>query len=181
MIEEFKQKKDELIEQVHAVLNDALEGLGKNSLSKPLHMDFTAQGGVGTANEHNLLLDNYGVDLVGWGTPFLLVPEAVNIDTNSFKLLSEAGEDELYLSDISPIGVPYSILRKISVVITRTGASRLTDVSPVTNPTFSVPNRRRKSRNFWFDRAFRGGKKASKIGELISTKQSNWRQRMGCY
>ena len=111
ILEEFKQKKAELIEQVHQVLDDALEGLGRKRLSKPLDLLVTAQGGVGTANEHNLLLDNYNVDLVGWGTPFLLVPEAVNVDADSFKILSAAGTDELYLSDISPIGVPFNSVK----------------------------------------------------------------------
>jgi len=111
ILEEFKQKKAELIEQVHQVLDDALEGLGRKRLSKPLNLLVTAQGGVGTANEHNLLLDNYNVDLVGWGTPFLLVPEAVNIDKESFKTLAEAGPEELYLSDISPIGVPFNSVK----------------------------------------------------------------------
>jgi len=111
ILEEFKEKKNELIEQVHSVLNDALEGLGRKILAKPLKMLVTAQGGVGTANEHNLLLENYDVDLVGWGTPFLLVPEAVNVDKNSFKILSEAGTNELYLSDISPIGVPFNSVK----------------------------------------------------------------------
>jgi hypothetical protein len=111
ILEEFKQKKEELIEQVHQVLDDALEGLGRKRLSKPLNLLVTAQGGVGTANEHNLLLDNYNVDLVGWGTPFLLVPEAVNVDAESFKILSEAGTKDLYLSDISPIGVPFNSVR----------------------------------------------------------------------
>ncbi|MGB0881338.1 MAG: hypothetical protein ACPGSO_00180 [Vicingaceae bacterium] len=111
ILEEFKQKKHELVEEVHEILNNALEEMGKKKLSKPLHMDFTAQGGVGTANEHNLLLNNYGVDIVGWGTPFLLVPEAVNIDKNSFNILSEAGTNELYLSDISPIGVPFNSVK----------------------------------------------------------------------
>jgi len=111
ILEEFKQKKAELIEQVHEILNNALEGLGRKRLSKPLDLLVTAQGGVGTANEHNLLLDNYDVDLVGWGTPFLLVPEAVNVDPESFKILSEAGTNELYLSDISPIGVPFNSVK----------------------------------------------------------------------
>ncbi|MDB4533644.1 hypothetical protein N9242_02150 [Vicingaceae bacterium] len=111
ILEEFKQKKHELIEQVHEVLNDALERIGRKRLSKPLDMDFTAQGGVGTANEHSLLMNNYGVDLVGWGTPFLLVPEAINIDANSFKILSDSGVNELYLSDISPIGVPFNSVK----------------------------------------------------------------------
>lgn len=111
ILEEFKQKKDELIEEVHSVLNDGLEGVGRKRLSKPLELFVTAQGGVGTGNEHNLLLNNYNVDKVGWGTPFLLVPEAVNLDANSFKILSEAGVNELYLSDISPIGVPFNSVK----------------------------------------------------------------------
>lgn len=111
ILEEFKNNKHNLIEEVHGILNDALEGMGRKRLSKPLHLSVTAQGGVGTTNEHNLLLDNYDVDLVGWGTPFLLVPEAVNVDAESFKTLSEAGTDELYLSDISPIGVPFNSVK----------------------------------------------------------------------
>jgi hypothetical protein len=42
------------------------------------------------------------------------------------------------------------------VVITTTGASRLMLMSPVNRPTFASPNKRPKSRNFWFDSAFSG-------------------------
>ena len=98
-------------EQVHEILNDALEGLGRQRLSKPLDLLVTAQGGVGTNEEHQFLMDHYKMDAVGWGTPFLLVPEAVNIDGDSFKLLSEANEEDLYLSDISPIGVPFNSIK----------------------------------------------------------------------
>jgi len=111
ILEEFKQHKQELIDQVHAILNDALEMMGRATLSKPLEMYVTAQGGVGTASEHDFLLDYYNVDSVGWGTPFLLVPEAVNIDSDSLKLLAEAEEKDLYLSGISPIGVPFNSIR----------------------------------------------------------------------
>jgi len=128
ILEEFKQKKEELIEQVHQVLDDALEGLGRKRLSKPLNLLVTAQGGVGTANEHNLLLNNYNVDLVGWGTPFLLVPEAVNVDGDSFKILSEAGTDELYLSGISPIGVPFNSVRGNTKDLEKEG--KITDGKP---------------------------------------------------
>ncbi|MEJ6736416.1 MAG: hypothetical protein QNK84_05215 [Flavobacteriales bacterium] len=128
ILEEFKQKKAELIEQVHQVLDDALEGLGRKRLSKPLNLLVTAQGGVGTVNEHNLLLNNYNVDLVGWGTPFLLVPEAVNVDGNSFKILSEAGTDELYLSGISPIGVPFNSVRGNTKDVEKEG--KITDGKP---------------------------------------------------
>ena len=128
ILEEFKEKKAELIEQVHEILNNALEGLGRKRLSKPLDLLVTAQGGVGTANEHNLMLDNYNVDLVGWGTPFLLVPEAVNVDAESFKILSEAGVNELYLSDISPIGVPFNSIKGNTKDVEKEG--KITDGKP---------------------------------------------------
>lgn len=108
ILEEFKQNKETLIAEVHQVLNDALVALGRTKLEKPLKMLVTAQGGVGNITEHQFLTDYYNVDSVGWGTPFLLVPEAVNIDNDTFNLLSKATEDDLYLSDISPIGVPFN-------------------------------------------------------------------------
>ena len=80
ILDEFNKNRATLIEEVHEILNEALKGLGRPELSKPLDLLVTAQGGVGNVNEHNLLLDKYNVDLVGWGTPFLLVPEVVNID-----------------------------------------------------------------------------------------------------
>jgi hypothetical protein len=111
ILEEFRLHREELIEQVHSILNDALEGLGRKRLEKPLELLVTAQGGVGTAEEHKFLMEHYKMDAIGWGTPFLLVPEAVNIDGDSFKILSEATEDDLYLSDISPIGVPFNSIK----------------------------------------------------------------------
>ncbi|MCC7331748.1 MAG: hypothetical protein IT232_03980 [Flavobacteriales bacterium] len=108
ILEEFKQNRHVLIDEVHQILNEALAGLGKPKLDKPLEMKFTAQGGVGNNLEHNFLLKYYNVDSVGWGTPFLLVPEAVNIDNDTLNLLANATEKDLYLSDISPIGVPFN-------------------------------------------------------------------------
>ena len=111
ILDEFNKNRATLIQEVHQILNEALKDLGRKSLSKPLELLVTAQGGVGTVNEHNLLLDKYNVDLVGWGTPFLLVPEVVNIDEDTLGKLSKATVNDLYLSDISPIGVPFNSLR----------------------------------------------------------------------
>ena len=110
ILEEFKQNKETLIAEVHEILNDALVASGRKKLDKPLQMLVTAQGGVGNITEHQFLTDYYKVDAVGWGTPFLLVPEAVNIDNDTFDKLSKATEEDLYLSDISPIGVPFNCL-----------------------------------------------------------------------
>lgn len=114
ILEEFKQNKSELIQEVHGILNEALSLSGRPTLSKPLDLKITAQGGVGTAKEHNFLLDYYNLDSIGWGTPFLLVPEAVNVDDDTLEKLLNAGKEELYLSHTSPMGIPFNALKDSS-------------------------------------------------------------------
>ena len=110
ILEEFKNHKAELISDVHNILTNALESKGKYLPSTPLELSITVQGGVGTSDEHEFLLDNYNVDSVGWGTPFLLVPEATTVDDHTRKTLSIAKEKDLYLSNVSPLGVPFNSL-----------------------------------------------------------------------
>lgn len=111
ILAEFRQRKEELISSVHEILCDSLQQRNRPLPHKPLAIKLTVQGGVGTAAEHQFLLDHYGFDSVGWGTPFLLVPEATNVDMNTIAQLQAAGEDDLYLSDISPLGVPFNSMR----------------------------------------------------------------------
>ncbi len=111
ILEEFKLNRTELKETVHEILVAALKAKGKSIPSQPMEMLITAQGGVGTSEEHNFLMDYYDIDSVGWGTPFLLVPEVTNVDNYTLGLLSDAKEDDLYLSGISPLGVPFNSLR----------------------------------------------------------------------
>ena len=68
----------------------------------------TVQGGIGTNGEMRRLLENFGMDRTGWGTPFLLVPEATCVDKTTLELLSRAGEEDLYISNVSPFGVQFS-------------------------------------------------------------------------
>ncbi len=114
ILEEFKQNKSELIREVHGILNEALSLSGRPTLSKPLDLKITAQGGVGTSKEHNFLLNYYNLDKIGWGTPFLLVPEVVNVDDNTLEKLLNAGKENLYLSNTSPMGIPFNALRDSS-------------------------------------------------------------------
>ncbi|MBB6369996.1 hypothetical protein [Chryseobacterium shigense] len=114
IMEEFKQKKDELIRSAHALMITALEQKGKHTVSEPLGMKITVQGGVGTSEEHEFLLENYKVDSVGWGSPFLLVPEATSVDTETRNLLLKSKEQDFYLSNISPLGVPFNTVKGTS-------------------------------------------------------------------
>lgn len=71
----------------------------------------TVQGGIGTHGEVRRLLEGYGVDRTGWATPFLLVPEVTSVDDATRALLAQAGPGELYVSEASPLGIPYNNLR----------------------------------------------------------------------
>ena len=111
ILEEFKAHRQELIGTTHDILSDALTAKDRHSPALPLGLKVTTQGGVGTAEEHDFLIDEYNVDSVGWGTPFLLVPEASTVDDETLQQLAKAKEEDLYLSGISPLGVPFNTLR----------------------------------------------------------------------
>ena len=108
---EFRDNKQAYINEIHDILIPALANKGREVPKLNLSLKITAQGGVGTAEEHQFLMDHYKVDSVGWGTPFLLVPEATTVDKATLDKLVAAKEEDLYLSDISPLGVPFHNLR----------------------------------------------------------------------
>ena len=111
ILDEFKNNRNELIDTLYELYADALERNERDTVSEPLPVKITVQGGVGTHQEHKFLSEHYGVDSVGWGTPFLLVPDVVNIDRETQDILTAAQEDDLYLSEISPLGVPFNTVR----------------------------------------------------------------------
>ena len=111
VLEEFKEKRNELIESTYGILIQSLESKKRHIPKAVLPLKITAQGGVGTAKEHQFLIDNYNLDSVGWGTPFLLVPEATTVDNPTLEKLMGAKEEDLYLSNISPLGVPFNTLK----------------------------------------------------------------------
>ncbi len=113
ILEEFKNRKTELTELLHKLYNKALVELKRAPLQEPQKIRITMQGGIGTADEQKFLLEYYGIDSTGWGTPFLLVPEVTNVDDIHLeKLVAAHNDDDVYLSDRSPLGVPFWILRK---------------------------------------------------------------------
>jgi len=110
ILEEFKNKRHELQEELHQILVQALDGKQKPVPSSLLEMKITAQGGVGTAEEHSFLMEHYELDSIGWGSPFLMVPEACDVDENTLSLLEKANEKDLSLSHASPLGVRFNNL-----------------------------------------------------------------------
>ena len=111
IMEEFKHKKEQLVQSAHDIMVKALAQKGMHIPDTPLDLKITVQGGIGTAEEHDFMTDYYNVDAVGWGTPFLLVPEATSVDPETRELLRNAKEKDLYLSHISPLGVPFNTVR----------------------------------------------------------------------
>ncbi len=111
ILEEFKQHRHVLAEENWQLCLKAWEVKSRLVPHVFPRLRITAQGGVGTADEHQFLLEEYQLDSVGWGSPFLLVPEAVNVDHATLQKLKAAKEADLYRSDISPLGIPFNNLR----------------------------------------------------------------------
>lgn len=114
ILAEFKDKRQELFEITHEIFTAALARKDYPQPKKILPIKITAQGGVGLAEEHQFLLDHYEIDSVGWGSPFLLVPEATTVDDHTLNQIAAAKEEDLYLSNVSPLGVPFNNLRNSS-------------------------------------------------------------------
>lgn len=96
----------------------AVHGLDVNRL-KPLVPKFTAQGGIGNFGEAERLLRDFGMDRCGWGSPFLLVPEATLVDDALRTLLVKANQSDIVMSEASPLGVPFSHLKTCPAEIDR--------------------------------------------------------------
>ena len=111
ILAEFRDKKQELIDSTYEVCQQVLESNDKIVPKETLKIKITAQGGVGTSEEHDFLINHYNLDSVGWGTPFLLVPTVTTVDDDTIEQLKNAKEKDLYLSNVSPLGVPFNNLR----------------------------------------------------------------------
>ncbi len=111
ILEEFKEKREQLIEELHGVYCDALrrKGFAPPENARPVRM--TVQGGIGTTEEDDLLREYFAFDGTGWGSPFLLVPEATNLDESTRERLATAGKEDYYISDASPLGISFNNVR----------------------------------------------------------------------
>ena len=114
ILEDFKSKRNELYNELLVECENALKILGRNPFIIKPELKITAQGGIGTSEENSFLIDYYNLDSTGWGSPFLLVPEATNVDSDTLNKLKSAKKEDYYLSHASPLGVPFSNFRNSS-------------------------------------------------------------------
>jgi len=131
LLEEFRSGRDALVEQLHAACNKAREKLGQVELSVAPPVRVTVQGGIGTSEEDAMLHDLYGVDGTGWASPFLLCPDVVSIDPDHLHRIEAAGENDVQLSNASPLGVPFWSLKTSESEETR--RSRIAEGHPGSN------------------------------------------------
>jgi hypothetical protein len=111
ILEEFRVKHHELMESIFEIYRPAIQKkLGFNFTEYP-EIQITVQGGIGTAEEDRFLHSQYGVSSTGWGTPFLLVPEVTTVEPHTLNLLSAAGENDVLLSNYSPLGIRFYYLK----------------------------------------------------------------------
>jgi hypothetical protein len=111
ILQEFKEKRDALIQELHQVYRDALRRKGLTVPDDVRPVRLTVQGGIGTSEEDLFLQEYFEFDGTGWGSPFLLVPEATNLDAATREKLAAAGEADFYMSDASPLGILFNNIR----------------------------------------------------------------------
>ncbi|WP_319480469.1 hypothetical protein [uncultured Draconibacterium sp.] len=115
ILEEFKQNREKLFSTCAEAYKAALTKKEMPQPAEEPELKVTAQGGVGTSEEHNFLLDEYNMDSVGWATPFMLVPEVISIDTETMDILAKGKEKDYYYSGLSPLGVPFNSIKGASM------------------------------------------------------------------
>ncbi len=110
ILEEFKAGRKTLAADLHKIYARVSAKAGR-PIPEPRQMRITVQGGISTADEDRLMREHYGADGTGWGTPFLLVPEAVCVEPDTLTRLANAVNEEVELSDASPLRVAFWIFR----------------------------------------------------------------------
>ncbi len=107
ILQEFKEKRQSLYNNSFELINKFFKKEGKEEIKSDVKLPFfiTAQGGFGTGKEQSIVSRYFKLNSTGWGTPFLLVPEATSIDDDTLSALVNAGKDEIKLTEASPMGV----------------------------------------------------------------------------
>jgi hypothetical protein len=116
LLNEFKEKKEQLTILLKPLIISFYNSKGWSYPTAAMEVKplITVQGGIGTNGEARRLTEDFGCDSTGWGTPFLLVPEATCVDKDTIALLIQAKKEDQVLSDVSPLGVPFNNLKLTS-------------------------------------------------------------------
>src|SRR5690606_39856758 len=89
ILDEFKSKKSELTAQLKPMVKSFYEKMGweypESAMSEVPRI--TVQGGIGIHGEQQRLFEEFEVDGTGWGSPFLVVPQATCVDDPTMQLL----------------------------------------------------------------------------------------------
>lgn len=113
ILEEFKQKRGAMVDELFELYKPAISQKQLELLSPPTQR-ISVQGGIGTADENNFMMEYYQLDGTGWGSPFLLVPEVTNVDDETLFQLTTATEGDFYLSGASPLGILFNNFKQSS-------------------------------------------------------------------
>ena len=100
VVREFVEKRKELFETTRSMIEKT------GNLPPPSPARITAQGGL-CAPEDIAQVLSLGIDGVGVGTPFLLVPQATSVDKETRRLLASAKPEDVCISHASPLGIPF--------------------------------------------------------------------------
>jgi len=113
LLKEFKEKGKSLMAEFQPMIQKYYKKMGWNYPESELNSRplITVQGGIGIHGEVRRLKE-FDIDLTGWASPFLLVPEVTRVDTTTRELLRQAQEEDLYMSDVSPLGIPFNNVHK---------------------------------------------------------------------
>ncbi len=128
ILAEICARRDELVETFAPAIRQYYEKKATPFVGEMRRIRVTVQGGIGNHGETRRLREHYGADATGWGSPFLLVREATALDDATRAQLAAATERDIYVSDVSPLGVPFSNLRGSSSEVWTT--KRIADGRP---------------------------------------------------
>jgi hypothetical protein len=113
LLKEFKENRKSLASEFKPLILKYYKKMGWKypESAMNIHPLITVQGGIGNHGEVLRLMKDFGMDSTGWASPFLLVPEVTSVDDSTRELLRNAGAKELYLSDASPLNIPFNNVR----------------------------------------------------------------------
>ena len=113
LLKEFKEKRKSLAAEFKPLIVKYYKKMGWQypESAMNIHPLITVQGGIGNHGEVLRLMKDFGMDSTGWASPFLLVPEVTCVDDSTRELLQKAGAKDFYLSDTSPLNIPFNNVR----------------------------------------------------------------------